>query len=282
VGLAVARDLAAWSVRHPQKRDDIYINFDEDRYMGWDEASGLVSRSFEEWRQVDHDIRVFLNLTTLWAGRLYEEKWTEAEAELNAIFDPDIHYGDEHLGFFENKIQGLWPYDYEWILRAAVVKEAVTAFEVYLEKGLDEALGRKGLEVTRSERHQSPPWPELVKCHKILGSNVGTERIKQIRNLRHLLSHQRGELRTERMRAKFANDDISAKPEADTSWSRSYVGGKVQLTSGTAEEILNDLAAVVRETDKQVWAVAWGGAVTPELDKIRADLLSSSDLTTGE
>lgn len=172
--------------------------------MDWNESSGTVSRSFEEWLRVDQDIRAFLNLTTVWATRLYEEKWSEAEAELNAIFDPDIHYGDEHLGFFEKKVQGLWSNDYEWILRAAVVKDSVTAFEVYLEKGLDEAFGRVGLAVIRSEQNPSPAWPVLVKGHRLLGTKVDTERVKQIRTLRHLLTHQRGELRTEKLRAKFA------------------------------------------------------------------------------
>ncbi len=34
---------------------------------------------------------------------------------------------------FSRRVEHLWPDDYNWMLRAAVVRDAVTAFEVYLE-----------------------------------------------------------------------------------------------------------------------------------------------------
>ncbi len=172
--------------------------------MGWNEDGGAVSGAFNEWSFVDQDIRAFLSLSTRWATRLYDETWKQAEGEFSAIFDPDRHTGDEHVGLFASEVEGLWPNDYAWMLRAAVVRDAVTAFEVYLEKGLDEAFN-----------------PQL----------------------------EDGE----------------------------YLGSKVQLAEATVEGVLDGLAAGVREADKRVWAIAWGGAPAPELDKIRARFAGPPD-----
>ncbi|MEV0354378.1 hypothetical protein AB0H88_52295, partial [Nonomuraea sp. NPDC050680] len=94
----------------------------------WSPEAGTVSRSFDSWKKVEGDIRAFLALTMRWASRSYDELWAEASRDLDAIFDPNIHSGDEHLAFFEEKVNGLWPSDYFWMLRATVIREAVSAF----------------------------------------------------------------------------------------------------------------------------------------------------------
>ncbi len=257
--------------------DDAWVGFDEEGCMGWNEDGGAVSGAFNEWSFVDQDIRAFLSLSTRWATRLYDETWKQAEGEFSAIFDPDRHTGDEHVGLFASEVEGLWPNDYAWMLRAAVVRDAVTAFEVYLEKGLDEAFNRRGLAITRKEGRPSPPWRVLVKGHKVLGNDVDTGRIKQIRYLRHLLSHQRGELRTEKMRVRFAQHHLLAASLDPQLEDGEYLGSKVQLAEATVEGVLDGLAAGVREADKRVWAIAWGGAPAPELDKIRARFAGPPD-----
>lgn len=53
--------------------------------MEWDEASGTVSRSFDNWKPVDQDIRAFFKLTARWAPSKYEEIWTATEQETDIV-----------------------------------------------------------------------------------------------------------------------------------------------------------------------------------------------------
>ena len=191
------------------------LHRDYDSAVVWDERGGRVSRSFDKWKFVDKDIRAFFKLTTNWAARRYEEIWNESWSEVDVLPDfDDPHYFDSP-GSFEDKVEGLWPDDYHWILNAAVIKEAVTAFEVYLEKSLDEVFGRKLRARVKRPPGRSPSWETLVRGHKLIGANVSIERVQHVRALRHILTHQRGELRTETMRARFAADYMLAE-NADT------------------------------------------------------------------
>lgn len=90
-----------------------------------------------------------------------------------------------------------------------------------------------------------------------------------------MLTHQRGELRTEEMRARFADDRViieSQDPLGEDFRDEAYVGGQVQLRLETVEAILDDLGQVVREADRRVWSIAWGDTPTPELEQVRARL----------
>jgi hypothetical protein len=242
-----------------------------DNVVAWDERAGRVSRSFDEWKFVDKDIRAFLSLTANWARRRYEEIWNESERDEDRLASSsDVNYYNSPESF-EDGVEELPPGDYQWILYAATIKEAVTAFEVYLEKGLDEVLARRLRARVRRPFGKSPRWDELVKGHQLIEANVSTERVQYIRALRHILTHQRGELRTEAMRARFAADYLIAV-NADTGeelWDRAYIGGKVQLTRTIVDAVLDDLGITVREVDSRVWAVAYGRASAPALDELR-------------
>ncbi|WP_182883276.1 hypothetical protein [Microbispora sp. H10949] len=249
--------------------------------MTWNAKKGLVSRSFAEWQAVDRDIRTYLSLTARWSERGYQELWNQAESELSAIFDPDVHHGDEHVGFFSDKVNDLWPNDYEWMLHASVVRDAVSAFEVYLEKGMDEALHAIGLDLRRKANRPSPEWKTMVVIHKALGSDVETDRVKHIRALRHMLVHQRGELRTEKMRDRFAEGPrayplVHRETGEPLTLEADFVGDQVQLELATVEAVLDDLAAVVRETDTRVWHIAWN-ADRAELEAISRTLKPDAD-----
>jgi hypothetical protein len=233
----------------------------------WNEQAGHVSRAFDSWRLVDRDIRTFLKLATTWATQKYDDLWDEVERDA----DGTIEVGAYDVGPFEQEVEGLWPDDYQWMLRAAVVRDAVTAFEVYLEKSLDEALARRLRVRVKRPAGESPRWKTLVEGHELLGNEIATERIRHIRALRHMLTHQRGELRTEEIRKKFVADYLLAT-DVDTGeelWHRAYVGGRVQLHPDTVNSILDDLEAAVRKADSRVWAVAWANAPAPELDELR-------------
>lgn len=107
---------------------------------------------------------------------------------------------------------------------------------------------------------------------------MATDRIEHIRALRHMLTHQRSELRTEEMRKRLADDHLLATvtDSGEEIWDRAYVGGKVQLTSEVVGSILDDLASTVRAADSQVWGIAWGRVPAPELDALAEEYRTRS------
>jgi|GEM_PF-5505986 len=86
----------------------------------------------------------------------------------------------------------------------AAIKDTVTAFEVYLERALDELLHAHDLALV--PRRTSLQWRELRKHHaSLLDVELESLDIKEIRAVRHVLTHRRGELRTEQLERTTAN-----------------------------------------------------------------------------
>ena len=102
--------------------------------MSWCETQGRVSRAFDEWKLIDHDQRTFLRLGLEFASREYDRLWQESGEE---PYDED---GPDHLESFENKVGGLHQHDFDWMHLSGVTRDAVTNFEVYLEKAREEIL----------------------------------------------------------------------------------------------------------------------------------------------
>ncbi|WP_432003655.1 hypothetical protein [Streptomyces sioyaensis] len=232
--------------------------------MTWNEAGGRVSRAFEDWRRADAENRAFLRLSAKWSEAAYEQEWKQAEESLNRVFDPDLHYGDEHVDMFDAAVDGLWPDSHQWMVEASVLKNGVTAFEVYLEKGLQEVLktwrvtidGQRGSLQLKTNGYTSPGWMILVNAHSILGNTVKTAAVESARALRHLLTHQNGELRTEEALAKF-RDEVAEQGQED--FARAYVGGRVRLGADRVVSTLNAMGTVVRDADVAVLAYGpWG------------------------
>ncbi|MEU3299761.1 hypothetical protein ABZ729_08055 [Streptomyces sp. NPDC006678] len=225
--------------------------------MTWNEAGGRVSRAFEDWRRADAENRAFLRLSAEWSEAAYEREWKQAEESLNRVFDPDRHYGDEHVDMFDAAVGGLWPSSYQWMVEASVLKNGVTAFEVYLEKGLQEVLetwrvtigGQRGSLRLKTKGFTSPGWMTLVDAHSILGNTVKTAAVESARELRHLLTHQNGELRTEEALAKF-RDEVAEKDQEE--YDRTYVGGRVRLGAARVVDTLDAMGTVVRDADVAV------------------------------
>jgi hypothetical protein len=230
--------------------------------MTWNEDSGTVSRAFDDWKWNDRENRAFLRLSAQWSDKAYQQTWDEAEESFAARFDPDRHYGDEHLDIFEDAVDGLWPHSYAWITESSVVKNAVTAFEVYLEKALQEALGSSltlggkehSIKLAAPPKFESPGWKTLVTAHKVLGTDVETAEVTWARDLRHLLTHQNGVLRSEDALTRFR--DLDAERDEDES-SRAHIGGKVHLGAPRVLKILDSLAEVIRTADAPAWAMCW-------------------------
>jgi len=205
--------------------------------MGWSERHGRVSRAFNEWHLIDRDQRAFLRFGLHIATDAYDRFWEEAAREPG---DPE---GPELVDVFDDRIGGLWPHDYEWMYLAAVLRDAVTNFEVYLERAREEVLKRHG------SRVKGPPrWHELRRFFDVLEVTIESGEVRRVRELRHFLTHQRGELRTEAQRKSFAVGSESPIPPI-----------VVELSEEVVAEAIGQLGQAVRAIDPAVWKHTFGG-----------------------
>lgn len=218
--------------------------------------------SLSFWDPIEADLRTFLALTTERMGNAYDAMWQELRSNISNSAD---HYPSgvpDSLDFYERF--GLLQDDYLWMLRAAVLRDAVTAFEVYLEKAVDAVLNRE-VELGNGERgrlrwnvkpHRSPTWESIVKVHGVLGCDLNTPTVKYVRELRHLLTHQRGELRTDQQRLGFSQDAGNRRGLSGTD-------RDVSLSARRVEAMLNDLANAVRSCEDVSLNYYWDNDVLP-------------------
>lgn len=209
--------------------------------MDWNDNEGTVSRAFDDWKLVHQDIRAFMRLGLRFSTEAYDAIWERISHEPAEDDSSDIPE------LFHREVEGLWQNDFKWMLLAAVVKDAVSAFEVYLERGADEVLEHHGLAFVRRNPESALYWRELVAFYNdYLGILIETDEVKPIRNLRHFLTHKRGELRTDALREKFQT------PEDE--WALNAT-----LRDSDVERHLDTLAGEVRRIDPKVYQFSWGG-----------------------
>jgi hypothetical protein len=133
------------------------------------------------------------------------------------------------------------------MLQAAVVRDAVSAFEVYLEKTGAEVMQRPG-NIWKVRLGRTPGWSAIVDFFSDqLGIELDTERVKHVRALRHTLTHQRGELRSPDQRERFGQNCDSDFP--------SY---RAELSVETVTTALDDLADFVHQVDPVAWRFTYG------------------------
>lgn len=214
----------------------------------WDENATRVSRAFNDWYWTDHDQRAFLYLALEFARDGYARTWDRAH---RAPIDPEDPW--EPSNTFEYLVSGIYERDFEWSLCVAVLLNGVTAYEVYLEKAREDVRERYGHPRVVPER--SPEWWRLRDFFRSLGVEAETPEVLGVRELRHLLAHRRGELRTEQQRQRFAS-------EANEPWSQ-----LITLTVDDAIGALDVLAATVRAIDPAVWAHSFGHEHDPALGR---------------
>jgi hypothetical protein len=130
---------------------------------------------------VDRDIRAFLLLSLRISRPFYNTTWS------NIVARPSSGDGVGLPDVFEAAVEGLYERNFEWMLLAGVLKDAVTAFEVYLEKAADEVLGwHQEPPLQRSDYEESPRWGTVSQFYEEpLGCAFPAE-VKHIRSLRHV------------------------------------------------------------------------------------------------
>ncbi len=138
---------------------------------GWDEGQGRVSRAFGAWRRVDRDQRAFLSFGLRIAHATYDRLWREAAHE------PGEAPKTELVDLFD----GLWPREYEAMLTASVLRDAVANFDGYLQRVRAQGGGDAG---------ERPRWDELAAYFDGLGVAVEWPAVAGVRELAHPPVHE--------------------------------------------------------------------------------------------
>jgi hypothetical protein len=212
----------------------------------WNEEQGRVSRAFGEWKLIDTDQRAFLRLGLEFAASEYDRLWKETEQE------PSYEGGPELPDAFEAKVDSLYQNDFDWMFMAAVLRDAVTSFEVYLEKAREEVVRHQGASIEVGD--ESPRWGPQKSFFRQLGGEIETPEVKEVRALRSSLTHRRGELRTEQQREQFRKEHPGA-----------FLPLAVALSKDGVIDAMDKLAAAVRRIDDAVYQYTWGRGALPNL-----------------
>ncbi|RUP01033.1 MAG: hypothetical protein EKK34_31275 [Mycobacterium sp.] len=230
-----------------------------------------MSQAFVEWKAICSDIRSYLQFTQTWTVEAHARILEEAKRELADRFDPDSDDPEEYIGDYLNKVGYLWEEDYLWMLRAGALRDVVTAFEVYAEKSALEVLkrwrltGPDGAAVRMvpfvGRNHTSPSWPTLCLIHDAFGNRLDTDDVKYVRDLRHLLTHQRGELRTTAQREKFVKETGPGKGGP-------FDPGDIPLDYLRVVQMMDDLASTVQACDRAIWSHTRGNEPPSALIKL--------------
>jgi hypothetical protein len=208
--------------------------------LRWNEKTGFVTRAFKDWMLTDREIRAFLSSSSEFIQEGYKRFADELPSSPDELYEQGVPPWD----------YGEWPPEQEWMLLSSVVKDAVTAFEVYMEKAADGVLEQYELSLTAdAEQGRSPEWRELVKLFRLLGAEIETEEVRRVLALRHVLTHQRGELRTKKLREAFGNPASDPFGGPAPGPFGDGLSSTADLTQEKALDACGSLAAVVRRTD---------------------------------
>jgi hypothetical protein len=133
--------------------------------------------------------------------------------------------------------------DLKWMHLSGVLKDGVTSYEVYVEKVREEICRHQGCPLAIEDQVR---WRTLESFFASLSVNIEPADVGRVRRLRHLLTHRRGELRTDKHRRQFPTSGGH------------FLNGSVELTEESVTEALDVLARNVRVIDSHAYARAWG------------------------
>ena len=231
---------------------------------GWKEhpnGCSTATDAFDKWLLVDRDQRAFLTVSLEAGTKALADLWTQAEDECRYS-----EYPDAHLDRYHELAQGLWPQDYEWFLLTSVLRDAVSAYEVYLENAMNRVLESHGVERSRSD--WAPRWAEHLTFFKgLLGVDPRPPEVLRIIKLRNLLTHRRGELRTAAEREEFGRNAID---DPDPEGLDIFPHASISMSSARTIEYLDTLGRAVRTVDPVAWVYSYGRRRIPYLLRIAA------------
>jgi hypothetical protein len=140
--------------------------------------------------------------------------------------------------------------EFDWLLMNLVVRDGVTLYEVYLEAVLHEVVTHRVHGTTIGET--SPQWRQLTAVFKqSFGTDIEPAEAKKVIALRHLLTHRRGELRTDALRKEYDTKEYDFPDVA------------VPLKPDEVFAHLDALAAAVGRVDRVMYPYARGHGTSP-------------------
>jgi len=172
---------------------DVLGDHDMTEYL----ASSTVAAQYVYWQHDDQRLRSFLLSSNRGMNIWFDEQWDLAEDEANATFNPEFHGADLQADLFASAV-GIWPADYFWQLTSAVVKDACTLYEVFLEQTANSVLRRNGASLVNMSTEDSWRWAECELFFRhYLDIEVKPPEVEIILWIRNKLTHLRDEFRTE-------------------------------------------------------------------------------------
>lgn len=222
------------------------ITRDEAVALGWRDAedgTGTVTRAWDEWFFVDRDQRSWVRTTLQTVRRHLDEEWERIQRS------PGDPGGPDPIDIFLARTGGLYAHEHEWLTLAATVRDAVSAYEIYLAKAFDEVLEHHRLQRLKPER--TPPWGVLTAWYGLLGIEPRPGPVAEMVELRNILTHRRGELRSAGDRALFA--------EENGLWGDRLA----HLDLDRVLRYMDSLGEATRSVDPVMWAYSWGGLRSP-------------------
>jgi hypothetical protein len=229
---------------------------------GWkfyDNGSGTITRACDDWIWTYNEIRGFLHQTQQWST----DRAEAADARTKGMqFSDD---GPDWETVFSSQYGTVMPHQHEYLLLSAVIRDAVSAYEVYLTQALDEVLNRQ--RSPRKSPDDTPRWGEFRTFYGVLGLDPRPEKINVLIRLRDILTHRRGELRTQEHRKLFA-------ATADGPFGSTLA----DLTEHGVIDFMVTLHETVQDLDPVLWAYSSRKLSVPAWDQRRDPDLAADSL----
>lgn len=241
--------------------------------------SHSVPADYVFWQFEETKVRALLLATNRGMSAWLDEQWDAASKQADAIFDPDYHDAGLPAEIFEETV-GVWPGDYFWQLSSAVVKDACSLYESFLERLAQSVLQNVGASLRNAQSESSWRWEECVLFFQhYVGVDVTPPKVDAILWIRNKLTHLRDGLRTEtgwkQLSAHLATLSIDHPASLDEAGlglvaDRPYMSRGVNLTQLQTWRILDVLADQVGVVALAAFPPMYGGALNPYLTALLA------------
>lgn len=207
---------------------------------GWvfrDDGYGRITRALDEWIITDREQRSFMSVSLTLANA----HWNKVSDQIASM--PTFNDCPDHADLLFDRLDGLMPHEYEWMLFSGVLKDAVTAYEVYLTHAMDEVLRNQRLQ--RTDQTTAPSRLELEAFYTVLGLKPRAGSVAHVIGLRNMLSHTRGKLHTSKERARYGHGRGSFSAEV------------AHLDQRTVIRHMETLKRATHRLDPVLWTYAW-------------------------
>jgi hypothetical protein len=249
-----------------------------------------VSSEYVLWQRGEEQVRAFLTATNRGMSSWLDVEWEKAGDRANDVFDPDRHGDDLQATLFEQAV-GVWPGEYFWQLSSAVLKDACSLYEVFLEQMADAVLQRVGARLAKMSTEDSWRWSDCKLFYQhYIGIDVTPPKIEAILWMRNKITHLRDELRTDAGKAEFAAKvallDLDGPPtpaELDLGLAdhRAYIPRGVDLSQLQTVRALDILREHIGVVAQQAFPFDYGGHTNSYLSALKSKSpISIKDFST--